>query len=181
VLKGNHGEMREAVEEWVKIYTDRSPDAVEVDKGHGRLERREVWVVESSELGVYLEEEYGWPGVRWSGRIRRRRRRLSKTDWEQSQELLWIAGGPVDRLSGHQAARWLRGHWKIENSIFWVRDVTYDEDRLHARATGFVLSALRNVAINIIRQLGYAYVPDGRRALSARSDFGLALLHRPLY
>lgn len=178
-MKGNHGEMKEAVELWIESCTARLPDSTEVNKGHGRVERREVWVVESRELGAYLEEEYGWPEVRWSGWVRRYRRRIGQSAWEQMEEWPWIAGGAVERLSGQQAARCLRGHWGIENGVFRVRDVSYDEDRLHARATGLVLSTLRNVAINLIRRLGYHYIPDGWRALSARADRGLPLLLLP--
>ena len=56
-----------AVRLWLEgnsIYT-RPPDEVEVTKGHGRLEKRELWWVESEELGQYLEQEYDWPGLRW--------------------------------------------------------------------------------------------------------------------
>lgn len=148
---------------------------VENNKGHGRQERRELWIVESAELGAYLEEEFGWPGLRWCGRIRRWRRKLSEQEWEQ-EEVIWIAGGALPGLSGKQALQALRGHWGIENRVFRVRDVSGDEDRLHGRAIGLGLSALRNVAINITRALGYRYIPDGWRALSARADRGLALL-----
>ena len=27
-----------------------------------------------------------------------------------------------------QLAGWLRGHWRIENRLHWVRDVTFSED-----------------------------------------------------
>jgi predicted transposase YbfD/YdcC len=27
-----------------------------------------------------------------------------------------------------QLAGWLRGHWRIENRLHWVRDVTFGED-----------------------------------------------------
>jgi hypothetical protein len=57
-----------------------------------------------------------------------------------------------------------------------VLDVTYQEDRNHARKVGWPLHAIRCVAINIIRQQGFCYVPDGHRAASARPDRGLAWL-----
>ena len=36
-----------------------------------------------------------------------------------------------------QLAGWLRGHWKIENLLHWVRDVTFSEDASHARPAAF--------------------------------------------
>ena len=175
-MKANHGALRDAVAVWVAEHIARPPDWVSVNKRHGRVERREVWVVESHELGAYLARAYGWPGVRWSGRVRRYRKRGAHTAWDEVTDTLWIAGGALDTLTGQQAAGWLRGHWEIENRVFWVRDVRYGEDRSHARAIGPALSALRNVAINLLRRAGFRYLPDGWRGLAARPDRGLALL-----
>ena len=112
---------------WGNGVFDRPPDVREVTKGHGRLEIRELWLEESSELGAYLEAEYGWPGLKFCGVIRRRRCRLSRRSetgaWAE-QELLWVAGGSVGRLSAQHALEGLRGHWEIENRLYWVRDVS---------------------------------------------------------
>jgi predicted transposase YbfD/YdcC len=32
-----------------------------------------------------------------------------------------------------QLAGWLRGHWRIENRLHWIRDVTFGEDASTAR------------------------------------------------
>ena len=74
-------------------------------------------------------------------------------------------------------AQLLRGHWAIENGLFRVRDVTYDEDRLHGRQIAYGLSMLRNVVINVIRGAGYRYIPDGCRDIACKPDHGLHLLH----
>ena len=177
LLKGNQPEVKEAVEFWLEgegVY-ERPPDKVEVTKGHGRLERREIWIVEAEELGRYLEQEYGWPGLRWCGIIRRKRRKLGQEEWEEG-EGIWIAGGNISSLTAEQALEGLRGHWEIENRLFWVRDVSGDEDRWNGRAIGLGLSGVRNIAINILRRLGYRYIPDGWRAMAARADRGMALL-----
>lgn len=79
-------------------------------------------------------------------------------------------------MTAEDIAQALRGHWVIENGIFRVRDVSYDEDRLHGRKIGRGLSSLRNVAINIIRYAGYPFVPDGWRDIASRTGFGLYLL-----
>ncbi len=159
----------------------RPPDVRQVTKGHGRLEIRELWLEESSELGAYLEDEYGWPGLQFCGVLRRQRCRLSRLSepgaWEV-QEVLWAAGGLGERLHAQQVLEGLRGHWEIENRLNWVRDVSFCEDRLHGRKVGPGLSMIRNAALNLIRALGYRFVVDGFRALSARADRGLSLLTR---
>ncbi len=169
--------MQTAVTLWLREMgvDEQSAHVVQVCEGHGRLERRELWLVESGELGEYLEQEYDWPGLRWCGRVRRRRRKLSRPGWEE-EEVLWVAGGALPHLTAEQALEGLRGHWEIENRVFWVRDVSGNEDRLHGRAIGLGLSGLRNVVINLLRWLGYRYIPDGWRAMAARPDRGLALL-----
>jgi hypothetical protein len=64
----------------------------------------------------------------------------------------------------------------VENGIFRVRDVTYDEDRLHGRKIGHSLAILRNVAITLIRREGYPYIPDGWRDIAVQEDHGFHLL-----
>ena len=166
------------IAEWVQHdgVPTRPPDDVQVNKDHGRLERRELWVVEGDELSDYLEQEYGWPQMRLVGQIRRLRRRLHHATWESEQTSLWIAGGHLPPLTPAQLQAHLRRHWTIENAVFYVRDVTLDEDRLHGRAIGPALSALRNSAINLSRRAGFRYVPDARRFIPARPDLGLSLL-----
>jgi len=95
--------------------------------------------------------------------------------WEE-QEFLWVSGGAIQDLNPQKALKALRKYWEIENRLFWVRDVDFSEDRLHGRKIGPGLSVIRSVAINLIRALGYRFIVDGFRALSARADRGLSLL-----
>lgn len=76
-------------------------------------------------------------------------------------------------LRAEEAAVYLRRHWAIENVVFYVRDVTMDEDRLPGHKIGGVLSGIRNVALNLLCRLGVAYIPDARRRVAALPDFGL--------
>ncbi|MGC8880091.1 MAG: hypothetical protein ACP5R2_12790, partial [Anaerolineae bacterium] len=120
------------------------------------------------------------PEVWWSGRVRRYRRRIGQPEWESVEEAFWVAGGHLPAFGAQRALAWLRGHWEVENRIFWVRDVSYGEDRSHARVVALALSSLRNVALNLIRSLGFRFIPDGWRALAAQPDRGLTLLLHPL-
>jgi len=49
-----------------------------------------------------------------------------------------------------------RGHWTIENSVFYVRDEAFGEDRCRVRrgSAPQVLAALRNAALNLLRRAG---------------------------
>jgi len=175
-VKDNHSDLKPLLDEWITAMQLDSgasrPDVVRVNKGHGRIERRELWAVPSGELGAYLEQEYGWPAVTWCGRIRRRRRPSNWSTEAHVEEHTWVFGSRTVEASPEKIEQWLRGHWTIENSIFRVLDVSYSEDCLHARKTGVALSKIRHAAINLIRGLGHRYIPDGWRRISARTDCG---------
>lgn len=178
LLKGNHGEVTSAIAYWLEVQLGPAPpDYVEITKRHGRVEKREYWWTASAELEAYLAREYGWVGVQLCGRVRRQRRPLRAEEWTDSEERVLVYGSrPAPLPTAVQCSRWLRGHWSIENRVFWVLDVTYGEDRNSARGIGVALSKLRCISLNIIRRLGYRYVPDGHRAAAALSDRGLAWL-----
>ena len=145
-------------------------------KDNGREECRELWLVDSREMTLYLDKEFDWPGLQLSGRIRRSRKPIGATAWESQKTHTWLSSLSIESVTAKDIAQALRGHWTVENGIFRVRDVSYDEDRLHGRKTGRGLSSLRDVAINIIRHEGYPYIPDGWRDIASRPGLGLYLL-----
>ena len=58
-----------------------------------------------------------------------------------------------------------RGQWQIENTLHWVRDVTFDEDRSQVR-TGHgpqVMACLRNLAVSLLRLAGQRSIATGVR------------------
>lgn len=154
---------------------------VEVVKGHGRIERREVWMMPcETDMQAYLQDELGWPGVQWCGRIRRQRWTPGKEEEEEVQ--VWIAGAAFPwSLDIQTAAHQLRGHWTIENRVFYVRDVTMDEDRLHGRQIGPALSSIRNVTISLLRLFFRGLnISDAIRLVRTLPDDGFSLLTAPL-
>ena len=65
-----------------------------------------------------------------------------------------------------------RGHWEIENRIHYVLDVTYDEDRCRIRTDNGprMMAYIRNIAISIVRMMGFRYFPDANRAFTFCSN-----------
>lgn len=181
MVKENHGEFKEAIEVAMKPAAQRrAADVVEVNKGHGRLEKRRYWWVEVDEaLRDYLAKEYGWPDVRWCGLGQRTWRHLYEDTWHEAERLWVLSARHPLPLTPAQLSQWARNHWQVENRTFWVLDVTYQEDRNHARRVGPMLHLLRLMAINVIRQQGFRYVPDGRRTAAALPDRGLDWLFAP--
>ena len=184
-MKANHPSLREALAKWIEVWPQQKRGNavahwVEETKGHGRIERREVWMVPcEAEMREYVHDYFGWPGLQWCGRIRRVRRTPTK---EEEQVHLWVAGAAFPwQLDARTAARLLRRHWTIENRVFHVRDVTMDEDRLHGRRIGPALSSLRNVVLSLLRLFfSVPWLPDAIRLVQAMPDDGFALLSAPL-
>ena len=128
------------------------------------------------ELAPYIRQEWGWKNLRLVGRIRCSRRRTRDTQWRSQEMTTWVCSRDPAKISVDQVAQALRHHWTVENGVFYVRDVSYGEDRSHARLIGGVMSTIRNLAISIIRMAAYPFMTDAWADLSARTDLGLSLL-----
>lgn len=61
--------------------------------------------------------------------------------------------------------RGIRSHWSIENSLHYVKDVTFSEDASLVRTgnapTNF--SIIRNIAINLLRRMNFINFPQAIR------------------
>ena len=66
----------------------------------------------------------------------------------------------------------VRGHWRIENSLHWVRDVTFDEDRSQVRKGNGprVMATLRNLAISVLRLAGASSIAKALRWCARHFD-----------
>ncbi|MGQ9665762.1 MAG: hypothetical protein ACUVWB_00480 [Anaerolineae bacterium] len=86
-----------------------------------------------------------------------------------------------ESLDIQTAARYVRGHWTAENRVFYVRDVTRDEERLHGRRIGPALSSIRNMTRSLLRLFFPGlYLPDAMQFVRALPDDGFSLLTAPL-
>lgn len=59
----------------------------------------------------------------------------------------------------------MRGHWRIENRLHWVRDVTLDEDTSQIRTGNGprTMASLRNLAISMLRLNGATNIAQALR------------------
>ena len=121
------------------------------DKGHGRLERRALWVSDALSWVPALQP---WPGASWVARVERQRTVLrdGRPQQQGSVETGYLIGsGPVP--SAEQALQWARSHWQVENGAHWVLDVAFGEDRLSYRSERVAqnLALLRSLALNLLK------------------------------
>jgi predicted transposase YbfD/YdcC len=148
------------------------PDAYrDDDRGHGR---REIRILKILTVSTGID----FPNAAQALQIRRRRRRLDQPKRFTTETVYAITDLQVHQAKPAQLAAWIRGHWSIENSIHWVRDVTYDEDRSQIRTgTGpQVMAALRNAAIAALRAADITNIAAANRYHARDSKRPLALL-----
>ena len=142
-----------------------------VDKGHGRLEIRELIV--STELNDFLAGQ--WAGVAQVFQ-------LTRTVYEDGQRHTEVIYG-ITSLSPAQAsaARLLelvRDHWTIENRLHWRRDVTLREDHCQVRKgeAPRVLAVLNSFLLALMDFLEVSNVPKQMRIFDAQPLQAVRLL-----
>ena len=71
-----------------------------------------------------------------------------------------------------------RMHWGIENSLHWVRDETFREDRSQIRTGNAprVMATLRNLAITILRRCGATNIAKTLRSFAYNTPLALTLI-----
>lgn len=120
----------------------------QVDKEHGRIETREVRVVET--LDWVLSKDR-WVGLGYLVEVTRTRLHLT-TGKESKETAHYIGSGPAPSVE--RVGALVRGHWSIENQLHWVLDMAFGEDsaRHRARHAAANLTTLRHFALSIVKQ-----------------------------
>ena len=62
----------------------------------------------------------------------------------------------------------IRGHWRIENTLHYVKDVTMKEDASKTRTENAPqnISLIKNLALNLLRQAGYTNIAQAIRLVA---------------
>ncbi len=70
---------------------------------------------------------------------------------QRTETVYGVTSLSPDKASAKDLLDYVRQHWGIENSLHWVRDVTFDEDRSQVRVKNGprVLATLNNIAIGL--------------------------------
>jgi hypothetical protein len=91
---------------------------------------------------------------------------------------LRVTSLPAEQARPAQLAGWIRGHWKIENQLHRVRDVTLGEDLSQVRTgTGpHVMAAIRNLVISILRLAGHTSIARALRHTARNPERAFRLL-----
>jgi predicted transposase YbfD/YdcC len=141
-----------------------------VDKGHGRLEVRELTA--SSMLQDYLD----WPYLAQVMRVERTRITKLKTEHEISYAITSLPASAADTL---RLLTICRAHWRIENGLHYRRDVTLQEDASLVRVghAPQVLAALNNLVCGLCARAKLPNLAAFQRFVARRIDQWLDLGH----
>lgn len=138
--------------------------------GHGRKDTRTLKITE-------MVAGIGFPGA--AQVLRLTRTRTQRGSGKRTRETVYAVTSlsPTD-ANPAQIADWLRGHWRIENSLHWVRDVDYDEDRCRIRTANApqAMATLRNTAISLLRLAGHTSTAAALRHHARDFNRPIALL-----
>jgi len=151
-LKGNQGNLHKDIEDYFCWATQTKFNAIEYDtsrtieKGHGRIEERRLYVTEDIE---WLGQKEEWAGLRSIIMVEAQREVIGR---EPTIERRYFISSL--EANAKQAMKAVRGHWKIENQLHWCLDVGFREDACRIR-TGHApenLAVLRHIALNLLKQ-----------------------------
>ena len=85
----------------------------QVNKGHGRLESRECWVITDRDELAYVDPQRQWPGLKGVAKINYRRNGNEESPTDTRH---YICSYQAMAESLLQATR---DHWGIENRLHW--------------------------------------------------------------
>ena len=147
------------------------PPEITIDKGHGRIEKRKLWSVPVKQGQTKL------PYAAQFIKILRSTTDLKGNNLRQETAYL-VTSLSQEKADNKYLLDSIRGHWSIENSLHWVRDVTFDEDRSQIRTGSAprVFATMRNLVISLLRLNGVKSIASGLRKLSWNSERSLELI-----
>jgi predicted transposase YbfD/YdcC len=136
------------------------------NKGHGRIEVRECWVIERLDYVAALRTAERWAELRSMIMIRAERRLGEQVSLERRYYISSRAD-PAEQLLAV-----IRSHWGIENELHWCLDVAFREDDSRIRkgdgAQNF--SYLRRLALTLLQREHTAKIGLKAKRLKAGWD-----------
>ncbi len=117
--------------------------ATTIDKGHGRIEKRTLRTT------TILTKRQDWAGLKQGFELVRERTEKGKKTVETVHGITSLS---PERANAKRLLELTRGHWGIENSLHYKRDVTMGEDasRVRKGVAPQVMAALRNSIIQVL-------------------------------
>lgn len=142
------------------------------DKGHGRIETRTLRTTSILTVGSK------WKGLAQGFEVTRERTVKGKKTVEVAYGITSL---PPEKADAAALLRMLRDHWRIENELHYVRDVTLGEDACRVRmgAAPQVLAALRNAVVHLLADVDARSRPEALEQLQLDPERAKKLIGIP--
>ena len=167
-VKANQPTLRRDVEALFGAAAQEVERITNVDKGHGRIEQRELAVISQVD---WLDAARRFPGelrlpdVAAILQLKTRTQLKAQSRFE-SRYYITSSKAPLCVLADA-----IRSHWRIENQLYWTLDVTFNEDqsRLRKGQGARNMAVVRHFALNLVRQADEALRPE-RQSLRRKTN-----------
>jgi predicted transposase YbfD/YdcC len=143
----------------------------ETDTGHGRVVTRTYKVVTIA-AGIIF------PHAAQAVQIVRTRKRKGGTKRATRETVYAVTSLTAAQARPTEVARYIRGHWHVENKLHWVRDMTMGEDASRTRTGGGprMMASLRNLAISLLRLTGHTNIAKAIRHMGRKPKRAIKLI-----
>lgn len=159
-VKANHPHLHDFIQ---KLFASASASKIakseaKIDLGHGRIETREIRVLPGSLIEIDKETIKAWKWLPDGCLVEARTTRVEKKNPENSSTdtRYYITTLNFDeQYIAPRLMRIIRQHWGIENSLHWVLDVTFNQDRTQCSNADYLLgrTALTKIVNNILSKI----------------------------
>jgi len=121
-----------------------------INKGHGRIEKRECWTLSDPACLQMLPDRPAWQNLQTVVKIRAERQIGEQTEVEERYYISSLpsrGSGSAERLLATVPT-----HWEIENQVHWVLDIAFREDdsRIRIGHAPENFAVLRRIALNLL-------------------------------
>src|ERR1035437_613889 len=161
-VKENQEELRNDMTSSFSILKTNNT-AEQVEKNNGRIDTRKCSVISNLNM---IQKKAEWAGMKSIIRIESKRVIVDK---EQTQVRYYISS--LEK-SADELNQLIRSHWGIENSLHWILDMNFDEDKSRKRkgysSENFAL--VNKVAINLLNEEKETKLSMTHKRLKANYD-----------
>ncbi len=143
-VKGNQKNLLKSITSISSKKKNKISAKTEKERNRGRQEERKYELYKNPDKQIQEQ----WSGLQQIIKVKRQRKTSSGTSVETAY-FITNKQSAIEEL-----ALGIRNHWLIENSLHWVKDVTFSEDRTKHKENKIaeIKSVMINIAINILRQ-----------------------------
>ena len=126
---------------------DEDRYAIQYDKGHGRIEKRECYLFDRVD---WLNSRHTWTDLNGVAVIRSQR---TMTDTGETSIINRYYIYSHKDMTAERFLSLQRKHWAIENNLHWCLDCCFHEDDMHVRLghAAIVINALRKLCMQMLK------------------------------